>query len=184
MAKFAARAAVALLLTAMSATSMAQEVRYSWFDIAFGGQDVGKDGTLSDPGLGQTVNVAASDGDGIRFRGSVGTWNNLFAYVDFRSSDIKVSAVISNSQGQFPAEDEFDFTAVSGGVGLRWPVRDNIDVYGLITYDSTDLDFGSFAGENFDVGDKDLGGTVGVRRNSQGQVRSSCSCAVLGAWAM
>ena len=37
------------------------------------------------------------------------------------------------------------------------------DIYGLVTYDSTDLDFGSFAGEDFDASDKDVGGTLGVR---------------------
>lgn len=169
MRKQAARLALAVLLTAVSAAASAQDVRYSWFDIAFGGQDVGRDGSLTDAGLGQTVDVSASDGTGIRFRGSVGTWNNLFAYVDFRSSDIKVSAVVSNSQGTFPAEDEFDFTAVSGGVGVRWPLRDNVDIYGVVTYDSLDFDFGSFAGEDFDAGDKDLGGRIGVRAVLQGK---------------
>ena len=159
----AARITLALLLTAMSAASMAQDVRYSWFEISAGGQDVSRDGSFLDPLLGQTVDVRTTDGSGIRFRGSVGTWNNLFAYVDFRSSDIAVDALVTNSQGQFPASDEFDFTAVSGGVGVRWPVANNTDLYGLLTYDSTDLDFGSFAGESFDAGDKTVGGTIGIR---------------------
>lgn len=155
--------ALAVLLTAVSATASAQDVRYSWFDIGVGVQDVGKAGSLTDAGLGQTVDVSASDGDGVRFRGSVGTWKNLFAYIDFRSSDIDVAALVTNNQGMFPAEDEFDFTVISGGVGLRWPLRQNVDIYGLLTYDSLDFDFGSFAGEDFDAGDKDLGGTLGVR---------------------
>lgn len=37
------------------------------------------------------------------------------------------------------------------------------DLYGAISYDSTDLDFGSFAGENFDAGDTGVGATVGIR---------------------
>ena len=56
-----ARLALAVLLTAMSASASAQDVRYSWFDIGYGGQDVGKDGSLTDVGLGQTVDVSASD---------------------------------------------------------------------------------------------------------------------------
>lgn len=163
MLRSVARLGVALLMVTVSTVAAAQDVRYSWFDIAIGQQDVGKAGSMADIVLGQTVDVSASDGSGIRFRGSVGTWNNLFAFVDFRSSDVSVAAVVTNSQGQFPATDEFDFTTVSGGVGLRWPLNDTTDVYGLLTYDSTDLDFGSFAGENFDAGDKDVGGTVGIR---------------------
>ena len=163
MYRLSARFAVALLLAGASAAASAQEVRYSWFDIALAQQDVGRDGIMTDLALGQTVDVSASDGSGIRFRGSVGTWKNLFAYVDFRSSDVKVAAVVTNAQGRFPTGDEFDFTVATGGVGARVPLRDSTDIYALLTYDSTDLDFGSFAGENFDSGDKDFGATVGVR---------------------
>ncbi|MFV2070577.1 MAG: hypothetical protein ACC645_26720, partial [Pirellulales bacterium] len=113
--------------------------------------------------LGQTVDVDAKDGTGIKFRASLGTWRNVFAFVDFNSSDITVDAVVTNAGGTFPATDEFDFTAIRGGVGLKWSVTHSSDIYGAISYDSTDFDFGSFAGENFDTGDKAVGGEVGVR---------------------
>jgi outer membrane protein with beta-barrel domain len=163
MHKSLARIIAALLLIAVSSTATAQDIRYSWFDIAFGQQDVGKSASFSDIVIGQSVDIETSDGSGIRFRGSVGTWNNLFAYVDFKSSDIDVAAVVNNSQGQFSASDEFDFTSIRGGVGMRWPLTLKTDVYGLVTYDSTDLDFGSFAGEDFDTNEKDVGATLGVR---------------------
>ena len=163
MLKLFAKFVTALLLIATSSAAMAQDVRYSWFEIAFLQQDVDKTGAISDIILGQTVDVSAKDGNGIKFRGSVGTWNNLFAFVDFDSSDISVDALVSNSQGSFPAQDEFDFTRVSGGVGLRWPLADKTDIYGAVSYDSTDLDFGSFAGENFDAGDEDVGARIGIR---------------------
>lgn len=153
----------ALLLLASSSATLAQDVRYSWFEIAYVNQDVGKDGSISEVLLGQTVDVSTTDGGGIKFRGSLGTWHNLFAFVDFNSSDIDVEAVVSNSQGQFPARDQFDFTSVRGGVGLKWSLTPKTDIYGAVSYDSTDLDFGSFAGENFDAGAKDVGGTVGIR---------------------
>ena len=163
MHKSLARIIAALLLIVVSSTATAQDIRYSWFDIAFGQQDVGKSATFSDIVIGQSVDVATTDGSGIRFRGSVGTWNNMFAFVDFKSSDIDISAVVTNLQGQFSATDEFDFTGIRGGVGLRWPLTHKTDIYGAVTYDSVDLDFGSFAGEDFDVGNKDIGATVGVR---------------------
>ena len=152
-----------LLLMAASSSTLAQDVRYSWFDIAFVQQDIGRSGSFTDSLIGQTVDVSATDGNGIKFRGSVGTWHNLFAFVDFNSSDISVDALVSNAQGQFAAADEFDFTAIRGGVGLKWSLGPRTDVYGAVSYDSTDLDFGSFAGEDIDTNDKKVGATIGIR---------------------
>ena len=154
--------AVLLLIVASPAT-LAQDVRYSWFEISFVQQDIGKSGSFTDDLIAQTVDVSATDGNGTKFRGSVGTWHNLFAFVDFNSSDINVDASVSNAQGQFAAADEFDFTAIRGGVGLKWSLTPKTDVYGAVSYDSTDLDFGSFAGENFDTNDKKVGATIGIR---------------------
>ncbi len=163
MSSSSARIVAVVLLMATSLPALAQDVRYSWFEISFVGQDVDRSGTFTDAVLGQTVDVSGSDGDGIRFRGSVGTWNNLFAFIDYSSSDIDVSALVSNAQGQFPAEDEFDFTTVRAGFGYKWSWTPTTDFYGALSYDSTDFDFGSFAGEDFDTDDQDIGITVGVR---------------------
>ena len=158
-----ARIIAALLLMAAASPALAQDVRYSWFEISFVGQDIDRNGSLSNIVLGQTVDVSGSDGNGIKFRGSVGTWKNLFAFVDYSSSDIDVGALVSNAQGQFPAEDEFDFTSVRGGVGFKWSWTPKTDIYGALSYDSTDFDLGSFAGENFDTDDQDVGVTLGIR---------------------
>ena len=158
-----ARIIAALLLMAASLPALAQDVRYSWFEISFAGQDVDKNGSLVDNVLGQTVDVSASDGNGIKFRGSVGTWKNLFAFMDYSSSDIDVGALVSNAQGQFPTEDEFDFTTVRAGVGLKWSLTPKTDIFGALSFDSTDFDFGSFAGENFDADDQDIGAEIGIR---------------------
>lgn len=158
-----ARIIAALLLITTCSPALAQDVRYSWFEMSFVGQDVDRQGVLADLALGQSVDVSGSDGNGIRFRGSVGTWKNLFAFVDYSSSDIDVDAVVSNAQGQFPAGDEFDFTTVRAGVGLKWSLRPKTDIYGALSFDSTDFDFGSFAGESFDTDDQGLGFTLGIR---------------------
>ena len=152
-----------LLLMVCSSATLAQDVRYSWFEISYVQQDIGKEGSMTDEPLGQTVNISSTDGNGTKFRGSVGTWNNLFLFIDFSSTDISVDAVVSNSQAVIASEDEFDFTTIRGGVGVKWSVTHKTDVYAAVSYDSTDLDYGSFAGENFDAGDKDVGGQVGVR---------------------
>ncbi len=175
MLNLSAKFIAALLFVASSSAAMAQDVRYSWFEIGFVQQDVDRAGTLTDSLIGQTVDISAKDGNGIKFRGSVGTWRNLFAFVDFSSSDVDVDAVVSNSLGTFLAQDEFDFTIVSGGIGLRWPLTLKTDIYGAISYDSMDLDFGSFAGENFDAGEKDVGARIGIRSmfNDKLELRAS-----------
>jgi hypothetical protein len=155
-----------LLSAALSSSAMAQEVRYSWLDMSYVAQDAGVIGTQATPVPGQTVDVNGTDGNGIRFRGSAGAWHNMYMFLDFNSTDIEVSAVVTNPAGEeFPADDEFDYTAIRAGLGVRIPIGlgPATDLFGEVTYDSVDLDFGSFAGENFDIDSQELGGALGVR---------------------
>jgi hypothetical protein len=160
----------ALLLTAcFSGSAMAQEVEYSWLDLTYINHNVDRQGSQT-PIVGQTVDVAASDGNGVRFRGSFGTWKNLYGFIDYASSNIGVAAVITNSQcppgntlDLCRATDEFDLTTVRGGIGVKYSIAFSTDIYAEISYDSLDFDFGSFAGDNFDTRDKDIGGAIGVR---------------------
>jgi len=161
---------MAIFLAFASNSAHAQgDVRYSWFEISFVSQDISRSGSqisFADPNVPQLVEVAASDGNGIKFRGSIGTWHNLYTFINFSSSDIDVVAVVTNTiTGEvFPAvTDEFDFTTIRGGLGLRIPLRIGTDLYAEVTYDSLDLDFGRFAGENFDTDAQDFGGSLGIR---------------------
>jgi len=151
-----------LFLAGITSTASAQEVRYAWMDMSYIAQDIDRMATQI-PVPGQTVDVDASDGNGIKFRGSFGTWHNLYMFAEYGSADIEVDALVTNAQGQFPTNDEFDYTVVRSGVGLRLPVGFSTDIYGEISYDSVDFDFGSFAGENFDTDENDVGGALGVR---------------------
>lgn len=146
-----------------SGTAGAQELRYSWLDLSFVGQDVDRQGIQQTPVPGQTTEANAKDGDGVRFRGSFGTWYNFYVLGEYTSSDIDVDVVVRNDQGEFPASDEFDLTRIRGGIGWRYPVHFATDLYAELTYDSLDYDFGSFAGEDFDTDDQDVGGTLGIR---------------------
>lgn len=154
---------VLLLGIVANPASAQEEVRYSWFEISYVAQDVDRLGSQTDILNQQTVDIDAQDGNGIRFRGSVGTWNNFYTFVDFASSDIDLSAVVTNPIGMFPAEDEFDFTSIRAGLGYRIPLNYRTDLYAEVSYDSVDLDFGSFAGENFDTDAQDVGGALGIR---------------------
>jgi len=168
--------AVVIVLAAFaSGTAVAQEVRYSWFELSYMGQDVGSQGIKQTPVPDQTTSVDAKDGNGVRFRGSFGTWKNLYMFGEFGSSDIDVDAIVDNDQGQFPAQDEFDLTTIRAGVGFKWSILFATDVYFQASYDSIDFDFGSFAGENFDTDDQDVGAAIGIRHmlNDDIELRAS-----------
>lgn len=153
----------ALCLVAQTASAQG-EVRYSWFEIAYVAQDVDRMGSQTDIINQQTVSIDAQDGDGIRFRGSVGTWNNFYSFVDFASSDIDLSAVVTNPTTTLTGEDEFDFTSIRAGVGYRVSLNFRTDLYAEVSYDSVDLDFGSLTGQDdFDTDAQDVGAALGIR---------------------
>ena len=83
--------------------AMAQEIRYSWVDLSFMGQDVGRAGSLT-PLPGQTVDIAVTDGSGVRFRGSVGTWKNFYLMVDYGSTDVDLTGTVTNTNTGFVQE--------------------------------------------------------------------------------
>lgn len=161
----------ALISVFSSGAAFAQEVRYSYLQMAFTTQgDVDRMG-LQTTAPGQSVEYDAQDGAGIKFRGSVGTWNNLYAFIDYTSTDPDVQATITSPDVMNPGGpaivsqvvDEFDVTTIRGGLGLKYSLGLRTDLFVEATYDSNDFDFGSFALENFDVGDKDFGAALGVR---------------------
>ena len=155
-----------LALLGLAGTGHAQEVRYSWMDMSFMAPDIGRSGTLPSPGIpDQIVDIAASDGSGVRFRGSFATWKNIYLMLDYSSTDIDLSGTVRNTTtgADAPFEDEFDYTSIRGGVGLKYSIFEKTDIFGELTFDSVDFDFGSFAGENFDMDRQEAGGTLGVR---------------------
>jgi len=155
-----------LLSAALSSSAMAQEVRYSYLDMSFMAQNAGVSGTQATPVPGQTVDATGTDGDGIRFRGSAGTWKNMYMFIDFGSTDIDVAAIVTNPAGEeFSASDEFDFTTIRAGLGVRFPIGlgPATDLFAEVSYDSMDLDLGSFADEDFDTDNQAMGGALGIR---------------------
>ena len=156
---------VILVTSGLAGTASAQELRYSWMDLSFMGQDVGGiEGTQETPVPDQFVDINAEDGDGVRFRGSYALGDKFYFFGEYGSSDIDVIAIVTNPQIEpTRATDEFDLTTVRGGVGFRWSVGFSTDINFEVTYDSIDYDFGRFAGESFDADAKDVGGGIGVR---------------------
>ena len=153
-----------LALATFSHSAAAQEVRYSWLDMSFMTQDIDRAGSLPSPGIpDQIVDIAVTDGQGVRFRGSLGTWKGFYLLVDYSSTDIDLTGTVTNPGFTDDFADEFDYTSIRGGIGLKFSMFDATDLYFEITYDSLDLDFGSFAGEDFDMDRQEAGATLGVR---------------------
>jgi hypothetical protein len=152
----------AVLLLVNASPTQAQEIRYSWLDMSYVAQDIDRAGVQL-PIPGQSVEIAGSDGSGVRFRGSMGAWKNLYFFVNYASTDISVDAVVTNDQGTFDASDEFDFTTIRGGVGYKYSIFQKTDIFAEVSYDSMDFDFGSFAGESFDADAQEIGGALGIR---------------------
>lgn len=155
-------AAVFAATAVLSGNAQAQEVRYSYLDLSYKAQDVDRMGSQV-PVPGQTVDIDSQDGDGVRFRGSLATWKRLYLFMDYGSTDIDVDVVVTNDQGVFPASDEFDFTTLRGGAGIYFPIGFSTDIYVEASFDSIDLDYGSFAGDDFDADDQSFGGGLGIR---------------------
>jgi len=169
-------ACVILLSLGQAGNAGAQELRYSWLDLSFMGQDVGgQTGTQQTPIVGQFVDIAAQSGDGVRFRGSYALGDSFYFFGDYGSTDIDVDVIVTNPQGIFPTSDEFDLTTIRGGFGFRYGIGFSTDIYAEISFDSIDYDFGSFAGENFDVTGKDAGGALGIRHmlNDDWEIRAN-----------
>ncbi len=158
-----ALAVILLCSTAVINCANAQDVRYAWFEFGVLGQDVQKSASFFDLGLNQSVDIDASDGGGVRFRGSIGTWKNFYAFFNFETSDPTVEVVVTNIQGEFFDEDTFDLTSIRGGIGYKHSLTFKTDIIVEVGMDSVDYDFGSFAGEDFDIDEKDVGATLGIR---------------------
>jgi hypothetical protein len=141
----------------------AQEVRYSWFEFGVLGQDIQKRGSQFDLDLNQAVNINALDGGGVRFKGSIGTWKNFYFAFNFDTADPTVEAIVINPQGTFLAEDKFDLTSLRAGLGYKYSLSHKLDIVAELSYDSVEFDFGSFAGEDFDVDESDVGALLGIR---------------------
>ena len=153
-----------LALFTLSHSAVAQEIRYSWLDMSFLSQDVDRAGFLASPGIpDQIVDIAVTDGSGVRFRGSLGTWKGFYVMIDYGSTDVDLNGTVTNPTFTDDFEDEFDYTSIRGGIGWKYSIFTAIDIYAEVTYDSLDFDFGSFAGENFDMGGKGAGATLGAR---------------------
>jgi hypothetical protein len=144
--------------------AQASELSYTYVDF----QALSTESDLTGAQLpvpGQTVAVRSAEGDGISIGGSMSLGERFYIGGRFQTSIIDVSAVVTNPFGITEAEDNFDLIQSRFAFGYYRELAENFDITVEISLDDTEYDFGSFAGENFDMRDEGVGARVGFRWN-------------------
>jgi hypothetical protein len=152
------------LLALAPFTASASELSYTFLD--FQRPEVSVDAFgVQTPVPGQSVRINALDGDGIAVAGSLKVCQRFYVGGSYKSSIVDVTGVISNSLVTLNVADTFDLIQSNLTFGYVLPIGDELDVIAEISYDSANYDFGSFAGENFDLDESGVGGRIGLRWN-------------------
>jgi hypothetical protein len=158
------RIAVPLALLLHAIPVWASELSYTFLD--FQTLDVTVDAQgIQQPVPLQTVSIVTSDGDGIAVGGSMATGDRFYLTGAYRSSIVDLDGVITSPLTTVTVTDQFDLTLGRLGLGYLHPIGETLDLVAEISYDSVNYDFGSVAGENFDLDDSGAGALVGLRWN-------------------
>lgn len=150
--------------TAISLSAHASELSYTYVDFQAFSNETDLSGQQV-PVPGQTVTVQSADGDGISIGGSVSIGERFYFGGRFQTSIVDVGAVVVNPFVIATADDNFDLIQSRLAFGYYRELAENFDLTFELSLDSTELDFGSFAGENFDMRDEGAGARIGFRWN-------------------
>jgi len=153
-----------MMLTFAAGRATASDLSYTFLDFQYIEQTVDASGTQR-PVPQQTVNVVTSDGEGISVAGSLSIGDHFYVSGLFQSSIIGVEGVIESPGLVTVVDEDFDLMNSRVGFGYRLELGDNFDIVTELSYDSSEYDFGSFAGENFDSADSGVGASAGFRWN-------------------
>ncbi len=145
-------------------TASASELSYTFLDFSRPKNTVDATGVQNSV-PGQAVSITAHDGEGIAIGGSVAIGRRFYAGGAYESSIVDVTGVVSNPLVTVNVAGTFDLVVTSLALGYIRPIGDELDFVAELSYDSTNYDFGSFAGENFDLDESGTGARVGLRWN-------------------
>jgi len=155
-----------LLTTAVLTLNQAaaSELSYTFIDFQAITNGLDSAGTQS-PVPSQTVAITTDEGDGISIGGSIAVGERFFFHGKFLTSIVDVSGIVTNPFGSTAVSDNFDLVQSRVAFGYQRELRENFDLVFDLSYDSLEYDFGSFAGENFDMSEAGAGGRAGFRWN-------------------
>ena len=158
------RFAVWAILAMPSLTASASELPYTFLDFQRPESKVDATGVQT-PVPGQIVQINALDGKGIAVAGSLALVHGLYFSGSYKSSVVDVTGVVSSPLVTVKVADTFDLVSSNFAFGYAHKIGDDLDFIAEISYDSSNYDFGSFAGENFDLKGSGAGGRLGFRWN-------------------
>jgi hypothetical protein len=132
--------------------------------VDFGALAVKSDETgQQSPTPGQTVTVTTDKGDGLSVAGSLALGRRFYLAGSYDSTVVDVGAVIQSPLAVASTSGNFDHVFTRVGFGYVQPIGQRLDLLFELGRDKVSYDFGSFAGENFDVKDSALAAQVGLR---------------------
>lgn len=156
------RTAAAVLAALLAAPLSAQDLGYSYVDIGAVVPAPDVAGTQA-PVPGQTVTARSGEGEGLLVGGSLGIGERFFAAGSFSSAVVDVDATIASPLTTVTVADNYDLVRTRVGFGYVRELAGNLDLVAALSYETVDYDFGSFAGENFDVDHAGAGLELGAR---------------------
>jgi hypothetical protein len=156
--------AAGLTLLLGVSTAGASDLSYTYIDFQALDDNVNAGGSQM-PVPGQIVTIQTGSGSGIAVGGSAAIGQRFFISGIYKSSIADVTGTVESPLTTVGVDDEFDLTLGRLSFGYVLPIGDSLDLTAEVSYDSGTYDFGSFAGENFDVDDSGVGFHVGFRWN-------------------
>lgn len=142
----------------------ASELSYTFVDFGALGVDSSVSGS-KEPTATQRVDVTSADGDGLSVAGSLAVGRRFFVAGGYWSSVVDADALVVSPLATAESSGNYDLAMSRVAAGYVQPVGSNLDIVLEVSYDSVEYDFGSFAGESFDVDDSGAGFGVGLRWN-------------------
>jgi hypothetical protein len=156
--------ALGFVVAVFATPSLASDLSYTFIDFQAISNKTALTGVQS-PVPAQTVAISSDEGDGISIAGSVSLGTRFFLAGKFQTSIVDVSGIVTNPLGTTAVSDNFDLLQSRVAFGYQRELSENFDIVFELSYDSSEYDFGSFAGENFDMHSTGAGASVGFRWN-------------------
>ncbi len=159
-------AAVILIAAGLVGTgprASAAELSYTFVDI--GAIGVRSDVAGSASAAGQVVDIRSGDGDGLLVGGSLAIGRRFYLAGSYETAVMDVSGVVSSPLLTASVDGRYDLIHTTTALGYVQRLGDKLDLVVELAAEKLDYDFGSFAGEDFDVADSGAGLGVGVRWN-------------------
>ncbi len=142
--------------------ALARNLDFTYIDVEYITEDPDKNETFTLDG--NTVRFDTDVDRGYNIGGAVQIYRGLFIFGHYMTAENDFTARISGPGGDFRIDDKFDLARARIGAGYRFLLRDNLAVYGKVSWDYIDIDDITISTVNLgDDDDSGVGFQGGVR---------------------